>query len=66
VQVVSTPDGADVYSDGSFVGNAPSTLKLSPGKHTVRVAASGYKEWSREITVQSGSEVKLNAGLEKE
>jgi hypothetical protein len=66
VQVTSTPDGADVYSDGGFVGNAPSTLKLAPGKHTVRVIASGYKEWSREITVQSGSEVKLNAGLEKE
>ena len=66
VQVVSTPDGADVYSDGAFVGNAPSTLKLAPGKHTVRVTASGHKDWSREITVQSGSEVKLNAVLEKE
>jgi hypothetical protein len=66
VQVVSNPDGADVYSDGAFVGNAPSTLKLSPGKHTVRVTSSGYKEWSREITVQAGSDVKLNAVLEKE
>jgi hypothetical protein len=66
VQVTSTPDGADVYSDGAFVGNAPSTLKLAPGKHTVRVTAPGYKEWSRDITVQSGSELKLNAGLEKE
>ncbi|HVO81934.1 MAG TPA: PEGA domain-containing protein [Terriglobales bacterium] len=66
VQVASNPDGADVYSDGAFVGNAPSTLKLSPGKHTVRVTSSGYKDWSREITVQPGSEVKLNAVLEKE
>jgi hypothetical protein len=66
VQVVSTPDGADVYSDGAFVGNAPSTLKLAPGKHTVRVTASGHKEWSREITVGAGSEVKLNAVLEKQ
>jgi hypothetical protein len=66
VQVTSTPDGADVYSDGAFVGNAPSTLKLAPGKHTVRVSSKGFKDWSREITVQSGSEVKLNAGLEKE
>jgi hypothetical protein len=66
VQVTSNPDGADVYSDGAFVGNAPSTLKLSPGKHTVRVTSSGYKEWSRDITVQAGSEVKLNAVLEKQ
>lgn len=62
----SHPNWPDVYSDGAFVGNAPSTLKLAPGKHTVRVTASGHKEWSREITVQSGSEVKLNAVLEKE
>ena len=66
VHVVSTPDGADVYSDGAFVGNAPSTLKLAPGKHTVRVTSSGYKDWSRDITVQSGSDVKLNAVLEKQ
>ena len=66
VQLVSTPDGADVYSDGSFVGNAPSTLKLSSGKHTIRVTASGYKDWSRDITVQPGSEVRLNAILEKD
>jgi len=66
VQVTSNPDGADVYSDGSFVGNAPSTLKLAPGKHTVRVSSSGYKDWSRDITVQAGSELKLNAVLEKQ
>jgi hypothetical protein len=66
VQVTSNPDGADVYSDGAFVGNAPSTLKLSPGKHTVRVTSSGYKDWSRDITVQTGSDVKLNAVMEKQ
>jgi hypothetical protein len=66
VQVTSNPDGADVYSDGAFVGNAPSTLKLSPGKHTVRVTSSGYKDWSRDIPVQAGSDVKLNAVMEKQ
>jgi hypothetical protein len=66
VQVTSAPEGADVYSDGAFVGNAPSTLKLSAGKHTVKVTSSGYKEWSRDITVQAGSDVKLNAMMEKQ
>ena len=66
VQVTSNPDGADVYSDGSFVGNAPSMLKLAPGKHTVSVKSAGHKDWSRDITVQSGSEVKLNAVMEKQ
>ena len=63
VLVSSTPDGADIYADGAFVGNAPSTLKLSPGKHVIKLTASGRLEWTREITVQAGSELKLNAAL---
>lgn len=65
VTVVSMPDGADVSVDGNFVGNSPSTLKLSPGRHTFGVVLSGFKPWNRELTVVSGSEVKLNASLEK-
>jgi len=35
IAVSSSPDNAEIYVDGSFVGNAPATLKLSPGKHTI-------------------------------
>jgi hypothetical protein len=66
VNVTSLPDGADVYADGALIGNCPATLKLSPGKHVVRVSLDGYKDWSRYITVQSGSEVRLTATLEKQ
>lgn len=66
VTVTSTPDGADVYADGAFVGNAPAILKLSPAKHTIRVGMRGYKGWDREITVQPGSQLNLKAALEKE
>lgn len=65
VNVSSTPTGGDVLVDGEFVGNSPAVLKLSPGKHAVTVKMSGYKDWSKEITVQSGSEVQLTANLEK-
>jgi hypothetical protein len=65
VNVSSNPTGADVLVDGEFVGNAPAALKLSPGKHTVTVKVSGYKDWSKEIAVQSGSEVQLTANLGK-
>lgn len=54
-----------VYADGQFVGNSPAVLKLNPGKHTVTVKLSGYPDWSREITVESGSEVRLAATLEQ-
>lgn len=66
ISVKSTPDAADVAADGNFVGNAPASLKLSPGKHTIKVSVSGYKDWVREITVSAGSEVSLNATLEKQ
>jgi hypothetical protein len=65
VNVSSNPVGADVFADGDFVGNSPAVLKLEPGKHTVAVKTSGYIDWSKEITVQSGSEVQLTANLQK-
>ena len=65
INVSSNPTGGDVFVDGDFVGNSPAVLKLAPGKHTVAVKLSGYVEWSKEITVQSGSEVQLTANLEK-
>ena len=65
VNVSSNPAGADITVDGDFVGNSPASLKLAPGKHTITVKMSGYKDWSREITVQAGSEVQLTASLEK-
>ena len=51
--------------DAEFVGNPPATLNLTPGKHDVAVEMSCYKDWSKEITVQSRSEVELTANLEK-
>ena len=65
VNVSSNPAGADVLVDGEFVGDTPAALKLSPGKHTVTVKMSGYKDWWKDIAVQSGSEVQLTANLEK-
>jgi len=65
VNVTSNPTGADVLLDGDFVGNSPAVLKPNPGKHTITVKMSGFKEWTREITVQAGSELQLSATLEK-
>ena len=66
VAVSSSPDGADISVDGNFVGNAPATLKLAPGKHVIRVSQQGYKEWTREVSVPTASQVSLKASLEKE
>jgi hypothetical protein len=65
IAVTSEPNGSEVYADGAFVGNCPATLKLSPGKHSIKVSKTGYKDWNRDITVQSGSSVNLTATLEQ-
>ncbi|MBZ5499762.1 MAG: PEGA domain-containing protein [Acidobacteriia bacterium] len=66
VNVASVPPGADLLVDGEFIGNCPAVLKLAPGKHTITAKLSGYKDWTRQITVQTGSEVQLTANLEKQ
>jgi hypothetical protein len=66
VAVQSDPAGADISVDGAFVGNAPADLKLPPGKHTVAIASSGFKTWTRDMTVLAGSKTSLNATLQKD
>jgi len=65
VILTATPENAEVSVDGSFVGNAPVNLKLTPGKHTIAVSAKGYQTYTREITVMGDSEVRLTASLER-
>ena len=67
VNVSSNPAGADVLVDGEFVGNCPAALKLTPGKHTIAVKMSGYKDWSREITgaIRVGSAAEREFGKPK-
>ncbi len=64
VSVFSTPDGADIEIDGSFVGNTPSVVELAAGEHVVVLKKSGYKPWERKLKV-TGGEIKLTAELEK-
>jgi hypothetical protein len=52
----------DIEVDGSFVGNTPSTLSLAAGKHDIVVKKTGYKDWTRSLTVTSGT-VRVSAEM---
>jgi hypothetical protein len=65
VLVKSTPDACDITVDGKFVGSTTSTLRLSPGDHTVVIEKSGFKPWQRKISVSSGGNITVDATLEK-
>lgn len=60
----TSPHGG-VFVDDQFYGITPITLTLKPGKHTIRVKASGYKDWRAEVLPGAGTESHLNAALEK-
>src|SRR5262249_38846929 len=63
--VQSDPAGAEIYLDDQFVGSTPSTLLVSPGKHTFRLHAAGRADWARLLNVLSGSELTLSGTLDK-
>jgi len=61
--IESTPPGADVELDGSFVGDTPSTVTVAQGSHEISVKKKGFATWSRKMSVTGGS-VHLSAELE--
>jgi len=65
IAIASTPDGADIEIDGSFVGNTPSDVQVAEGEHTITVKKSGFKDWERKLKVSAGSNIRLSAELEK-
>ena len=65
VNVRSTPYLSEVFVDGNSMGYTPAKSALPPGKHTFRVEKSGYKPWTNEMTITVGSELTLDASLEK-
>jgi len=64
LQVVSSVPDAEVYIDGKFMGNAPSTVPLSAGEHTVEVKASKFADWKRTVSVTDGSDLNVKAALQ--
>jgi PEGA domain len=65
VQLESTPPGADIEVDGSFVGNTPSDIQVVEGDHTITVKKAGFKDWERKLKITAGSSVHLSAELDK-
>jgi hypothetical protein len=65
LSITSAPDGAEIEIDGNFVGNAPSEVQLSDGDYFVVVKKPGFKDWQKKLKVTAGSNVRVNAELEK-
>jgi PEGA domain len=61
VAIASEPPDADIYIDGKFVGQTPSTVRLAAGAHRVEVRAQGKQTWQRDLDVLKDSQLTLHA-----
>ena len=70
VDPANKPFGFRVYSDGDFKGHfygSNSEIRLSPGKHTIKVVSEGFKSQDRQVhIIDDGSVQTLNVNLSKE
>lgn len=66
VEIGSDPPGADIYVDGKFVGETPSTLQLAAGMHHLEVKAAGRESWERDLEVLKGSRLTLHPALDSQ
>ena len=64
VQFLSTPTNADISIDGAYAGSTPSTIRLSPGTHTIRITRAGFQPWVRQIAIGPAETRTVAAGLE--
>lgn len=64
ITVNSDPPGADIYVDGKFAGETPSTIRLASGSHHLAVKSRDKKSWERELEVFKDSRITLHPALQ--
>lgn len=66
VPILSQPDGAEVYLDGTFVGTTPlPEYAIVAGEHVLELRKSGFAIWTRTIRIVTGVPTRVLANLEQ-
>src|SRR5512146_1596059 len=63
VIIRTTPSGAAITVDGVSLGEAPKTLDLPAGKHTITLSLPGHLSETNTVVVKSGPPAKLYVRL---
>jgi len=68
LRVQSSVPETEIAVDGEVVGLTPlsATLPLREGRHEVRARRLGYREETREVAIEAGSEVELRFDMRRE
>ena len=65
LNIVSTPDGAEVYVDNLFKGYTPATLTdIAAGQHQLVLKYTGYMDYTQTVTVNSGQTTPLAISMQ--
>lgn len=65
VEIRSSPAGADIEVDGTFLGHTPAEVRLAVGERMVKITKKGYDPWHGPIQVLLGSKQTISADLEE-
>lgn len=56
LQFNSTPDAAQVWIDGTYIGSQTSTKQtIVAGQHSIRMVKEGYEDWNRTLNLEAGT-----------
>ena len=65
ISISSDVNDAEIYIDGKFVGNTPSSFNLKEGSHKIEVKIGASDSWVRNLEVLKGSNINLRAISQK-
>jgi hypothetical protein len=62
IKLEVTPDRAAVFVDGGYVGT-PHDFVIAPGKHQIRIALAGYRDFTTEVDLRPGQKMTIKTDL---
>jgi len=58
--VRTSPAGADVILNGTYMGHTPYNLQVTQDSHELQLELAGYESWRRRIKPQPGMVIDVN------
>jgi hypothetical protein len=65
VFITSTPPGADVYVNGSYIGQTPLNISLESGIYELRLSLNGYADYTTTIEITPGKTERVDVQLKR-
>lgn len=64
LQITNAPQNAQIFINGSSVGNGNGRITLPAGQYSVRIAAPGFQDFNQTVNVQGGQVTTVQANLQ--